>query len=105
MQKQSWRLQKNKQALDKAKKRNGAYDYFSILGIPLGTILTYSKDHTITCEVLDNRKVRFRDKVTSLSASALIIANEMGYDWTKINGAAYWCYNKKSLVELRFEHD
>ena len=95
----------DKQALDKAKKRNGAYDYFSILGIPQGTILTYSKDHTITCEVLDNRKVRFRDKVTSLSASALIIANEMGYDWTKINGAAYWCYNKKSLVELRFEHD
>ena len=23
----------------------------------------------------------------------------------KRNGAAYRCYNKKSLVELRFEHD
>ena len=95
----------DKQALDNARKRSGNYDYFGVLGIPVGTILTFSKDNTITCEVADDKKVKFRDKITSLSASALIVANEMGYKWDRINGASYWSYKGKTLVDLRFEKE
>jgi len=95
----------DKQALDNARRKIGRYDYFGILGIPVGTILTFSKDNTITCEVADDKKVKFRDKITSLSASALIVAHEMGYKWDKINGASYWCYKGKTLVDLRFEKE
>ena len=90
----------DKQALDNARKRSGRIDYFGILGIVKGTTLTFSKDQNITCEVADNGKVIFRGKETSLSGSALIVTNEMGYDWGQVQGAGYWCYQGKSLRDL-----
>jgi len=97
--------EQDKQALSNAKKRSSRFDYFGVLGITVGTTLTFSKDNTITCEVIDDRQVKFRDQNTSLSASALIVVNELGYNWDRINGAAYWCYNGKTLVDLRFERE
>ena len=90
----------DKQALDNARKRSGRIDYFGILGIAKGTTLTFSKDQNITCEVADNGKVIFRGKETSLSGSALIVTNEMGYDWGQVQGAGYWCYQGKTLRDL-----
>jgi len=48
----------------------------------------------------DNGKVIFRGKETSLSGSALIVTNEMGYDWGQVQGAGYWCYQGKTLRDL-----
>jgi len=90
----------DKQALDNARKRSGRIDYFGILGIAKGTTLTFSKDQNITCEVADNGKVIFRGKETSLSGSALLITNEMGYDWGQVQGSGYWCYRGKTLRDL-----
>ena len=90
----------DKQALDNARKRRGRIDYFGILGIQKGTTLTFSKDESITCEVADNGKVIFRGKETSLSGSALLITNELGYDWGQVQGAGYWCYQGKTLRDL-----
>ena len=90
----------DKQALDNARKRSGRIDYFGILGIAKGTTLTFSKDQNITCEVADNGKVIFRGKETSLSGSALLITNEMGYDWGQVQGSGYWCYQGKTLRDL-----
>lgn len=90
----------DKQALDNARKRSGRIDYFGILGISKGTTLTFSKDQNITCEVADNGKVIFRGKETSLSGSALLITNEMGYDWGQVQGSGYWCYQGKTLRDL-----
>ena len=90
----------DKQALDNARKRSGRIDYFGILGIAKGTTLTFSKDKNITCEVADNGKVIFRGKETSLSGSALLITNEMGYDWGQVQGSGYWCYQGKTLRDL-----
>ena len=95
----------DKEALDKAKKRISRYDYFSIFNIKPGEILTFYKDKTITCEVYDERQVKFRDKITSLSNSALIVLNEMGYESTSVQGAMCWCYKEKSLLDLRNERD
>jgi len=90
----------DKQALSEAKKRRGRIDYFGILGIEKGTILTFSKDKSITCIISENGKVIFRDKETTLSGSALEITNEMGYDWGQVQGSGYWCYNGKTLRDL-----
>jgi hypothetical protein len=88
----------DQQALDSARKKR--INYFGILGISKGTILTFSKDNNITCEVSNNGKVIFRGKETSLSGSALIVTNEMGYDWGQVQGAGYWCYQGKTLRDL-----
>jgi len=90
----------DKQALDNARKRRGRIDYFGILGIAKGTTLTFSKDENITCEVANDGKVIFRGKETSLSGSALLITNEMGYDWGQVQGAGYWCYQGRTLRDL-----
>ena len=90
----------DKQALENARKKRGRIDYFGILGIQKGTTLTFSKDENITCVVSDNGKIIFRDKETTLSGSALLVTNEMGYDWGQVQGAGYWCYQGKTLREL-----
>ena len=90
----------DKQALENARKKRGRIDYFGILGIQKGTTLTFSKDKNITCTVSDNGKIIFRDKETTLSGSALLITNEMGYDWGQVQGSGYWCYQGKTLREL-----
>ena len=92
--------EQDRQALYNQKKRKGRVDYFNILGINPGETLTFSKDHSIICEVSENRRVLFRGESQSLSGSALTIITEMGYDWVQINGAAYWCYKGTSLLEL-----
>jgi hypothetical protein len=88
----------DQQALETARKKK--INYFGILGISKGTVLTFSKDKNITCEVSDNGKVIFRGNETSLSGSALIVTNEMGYDWGQVQGAGYWCYQGKTLRDL-----
>ena len=88
----------DQEALEVARKKK--INYFGILGISKGTILTFSKDKNITCEVSENGKVIFRGKETSLSGSALIVTNEMGYDWGQVQGAGYWCYQGKTLRDL-----
>ena len=92
--------EQDRQALDSAKKKKGRVDYFGVLGINDGEILTFSKDQTITCEVKENGQVLFRDEITSLSGSALIIVSEMGYNWQQVRGAGYWCYKGTTLLDL-----
>tara|TARA_B100000795_G_scaffold246237_1_gene211799 strand:+ start:484 stop:1089 length:606 start_codon:yes stop_codon:yes gene_type:complete len=90
----------DKQALENARKRRGRVDYFGILGIQKGTTLTFSKDENITCEVSDSGKIIFRDKENTLSGSALLVINEMGYDWSRVQGSGYWCFQGKTLRDL-----
>ena len=52
--------EQDRQALISAKKNKGRVNYFGILGINVGTTLTFSKDNKITCEVKENGKVFFR---------------------------------------------
>ena len=83
-------------------KRQKAFK-FEMLGLPKGTVLTFSKDETITCEIIDNERVLFRGEPTSLSASALTILNEMGYKRKTTAGPRNWCYKGKKLSHLRRE--
>ncbi|MDA9063611.1 GIY-YIG nuclease family protein [Candidatus Pelagibacter ubique] len=94
----------DKQALDNARKKRKRFN-FSMVNISAGTILNFVKDNSITCEVVDDSKVKFRDKVTSLSDAADIILREMGYDWEGVQGPLWWSHEGKSLKELRIEFE
>ena len=88
-----------KQALENARKKRVKFN-FEMINIQPGTQLEFYKDKTITDEVVDQTKVKFRDKVTSLTNSANIILREMGYDWSSVHGPRWWTYQGKSLSEL-----
>ena len=94
----------DKQALEKSRKIRKRFN-FEMINIQPGTILNFVKDNTITCEVHDDRKVKFRDKITSLSDAADIVLREMGYDWSAAQGPIWWSYQGKSLSELRRERE
>ena len=94
----------DKQALEKSRKIRKRFN-FEMINIQPGTILNFVKDNAITCEVHDDRKVKFRDKITSLSDAADIVLREMGYDWSAAQGPIWWSYQGKSLSELRCERE
>ena len=94
----------DKQALEKSRKIRKRFN-FEMINIQPGTILNFVKDTTITCEVHDDRKEKFRDKITSLSDAADIVLREMGYDWSAAQGPIWWSYQGKSLSELRRERE
>jgi len=94
----------DKQALDNARKKRKRFN-FSMIDIQPGTILEFAKDNTITCEVHDETKVKFRDAITSLSDAADIVLKEMGYDWAGVQGTIWWCYERKKLSDIRLEYE
>ena len=93
-----------KEALDKSRKVRKRFN-FEMINIPPKTILHFAKDSTITCEVYDDTRIKFRDKITSLSDAAFIVLTEMGYDWAAVQGPRLWLHNGKSLSDLRNERD
>ena len=94
----------DKQALENARKNRKRFN-FDMIDIKPGTVLNFVKDNTITCEVVDNAKVNFRDNKTSLSNAADTILREMGYDWQGVRGPLWWSFNGKKLEDLRFEKE
>ena len=94
----------DKQALEKSRKIRKRFN-FLMVNIQPGATLQFAKDTTITCVVHDDRKIKFRDKITSLSDSADIVLREMGYDWSAAQGPVWWMYQGKTLSELRHERE
>jgi hypothetical protein len=88
------------EAISRLEKRAERFS-FKMVGIDPETILTFKLDETVTCKVIDNRRVEFNDEVTSLSAAALLALRHAGFDWKSAQGAAYWMLNGKSLKDLR----
>ena len=85
-------------ALNKERNRNRFN--FDEAGIEPGEILEFKKDPSIKAKVLDNGQIDFRGTRTSLSQSALIIVQEMGYKWNKIAGPQFWMYKGQTLYEI-----
>ena len=92
----------DKQALENAKKQRSRFN-FQMIDLQPGTILKFRKDETITCEVYDDTKIKFRDKITSLSNAAEIILREMGYEWSAYQGPRWWMFEGKNLRDIRRE--
>lgn len=92
------------EALNRERTRRSNFK-FSLVGIMPGAILTSIWDDSITCEVLNDRDVTFRNETHSLSSSALVVAHEKGYRWTAIAGPMNWKYEGKVLSVLRDEQE
>ncbi|MCF4099775.1 GIY-YIG nuclease family protein [Maritalea mediterranea] len=87
-------------AIKKLEQRAAQFN-FKMVGIPKETILRFKLDDEITCQVIDNRRVRFLDQETSLSAAVLAAQKQRGINWKSAQGAQYWTHNGQTLVELR----
>ncbi len=79
----------------------------SQLDIPIGSVLTFSRDDSIRATVIKDNKIQFEGKDTSLSAAALIALKRLHYKSRTVNGAAYWMYDNELLTDrrLRLEID
>ena len=74
---------------------------FSMLGIKEGEILTFSRDENITCAVISDNKVSYKDQEYSLSA----LAKDLLQYKYGVQGPLYWLYKGKTLSELRNEKE
>ena len=82
---------------------------FTEVGIAPGTELHFLGDYEITCEVVDDRRIRFRNKVTYLSNAAAIVLKEKGKNDRKypdaVAGTRYWAYKGSTLDTIRIEKE
>lgn len=74
---------------------------FRLADVPVGAVITFSKDSSVTATVVDDKRIDFEGNVTSTSAAAQIILNRMGWNWSAAQGPLYWDYEGESLSERR----
>ncbi|OGC15399.1 hypothetical protein A3J90_06220 [candidate division WOR-1 bacterium RIFOXYC2_FULL_37_10] len=86
----------DQKALDNARTIRERFD-FSMVDIPLGAELVFSRDENIKAKVVDNRSINFNEEITSLSKSAKEI---LGYSYG-VAGTDYWMYEGETLDERR----
>lgn len=73
---------------------------FDSMNIPVGSELSFLKDSAITCVVTGPRRVQFRGAELSPSRAALIVINEMGYNWSAVSGMDYWLFDGLPIGQL-----
>ena len=86
----------DQQALHQARARRSIFK-FSMVDIPVGSELVFSRDETKKAKVIDDRLIEFEGKKTSLSLSAQKI---LGYK-SGVAGTDYWMYEDETLDERR----
>lgn len=74
---------------------------FSELQIPIGALLTFTKDPAITCTVVADGKVQYDAQTLSPSAAALQVIRKLGYNWAAVSGSDYWEYEGETLTARR----
>lgn len=92
--------EEDRAALYEAKRRRAVFN-FRMVDVPDGAVLTFSRDKTRTCRVVDSRNVEFSGETMSLSESARRIFSEIGYNWKAVQGPLYWEYEGETLEERR----
>jgi len=90
----------DQRSLDKERKIRGRFN-FDMVNVPIGSVLSFVKDTTITATVIDSQKVEFEGETHSLSSSALEIVHRMGYTWSQVAGPSYWIFEGETLTERR----
>ena len=84
---------------------------FKYAGIPIGTELIFNLKHLKgisqdikppVCTVYDNRKIKYKNEITSLSKATSDISNELtGSSEDYYCGTDWWLYNGETLWDLR----
>ena len=76
---------------------------FDRVGIEPGETLTSVWDEEVTCTVEDERRVRYRGEVTTLSGAALSVIRAKGKTWKSVSGPDSWRYGGVTLTAIRDE--
>jgi hypothetical protein len=88
------------QAVEREQRRRSNTN-LAALGIEVGAVLSLSRDPSVTCEVLEGNRVRFKGQDMSLSGSAVQALQELGYKASSVSGAEYWMLGDETLSEIR----
>jgi hypothetical protein len=86
----------DQKSLDQARTIRSRFN-FDMVGIPVGSELTFSRDENAKAKVIDSHYVEFNGEKISLSKSA---QNILGYEYG-IAGTDYWMYDGETLDERR----
>ncbi len=87
-------------AVDEVKERRSRF-HFAQYGIPVGSMLTFTRDSNIVAQVVENDKIRIGDKVDSLSGFAMEL---LGYK-RKPQGTLYFEFEDEILDDRRRRMD
>jgi len=93
--------EESRRALDRTNKKIKESFNFAMVLVEPGTILTFIRDASQTCEVLTNKTVLFEGEETSLSASAAILLKRNGWNTNHVSGPLFWCLEGEALNERR----
>lgn len=89
-----WILCQIRNRSEKGKSNKVSQLYFIRVGNTVGTVLEYYTDSTITCTVVDDRKVEYNGEIMSLTGVAKIITGKTsgiaGPRCFKYKGAWLW---------------
>ena len=72
---------------------------FAMVNIPIGARITYYKDESIFCTVVDDKKVEFKGEVMSLTMAARIIMN-LDHS-APVAGPRFFKYQGEMLNDIR----
>jgi hypothetical protein len=86
--------------LEDARARRAVFN-FDMVKIPVGAVLSFSRDPHVTATVADARHVTFDDGLTSLSEAARLALARQGLNWSAVQGPLYWQYEGETLDERR----
>lgn len=87
-------------ALERATRSQKRFD-ITALGIPVGTVLNFTQDETITATVSDSSSVTFNGEQMSLTRAATLALESRGYRWKSVQGPAYWLFNGETLTAIK----
>src|SRR5690606_37332856 len=90
----------DKEALEKEKARRPRIK-LSSLGINPGSVLTLSRDESITATVIPDNRVSYDGQDMSLSAAALAALHGLGYKTPSASGSEHWMFEGELLDERR----
>lgn len=74
---------------------------FETVGIPVGAILNYTSDPSITCIVYDKYSVSFQGQIVSTSRAAVLANAFRGGTASSLSGPIWWLYENETLASKR----
>jgi hypothetical protein len=92
------------EAVEKATRRSGRYN-FAKYGIPVGAVLEYASDKTITATVYDATSMNFDGQIVSPSKAAVLANRSRGGTATALPGPLMWVYQGDTLSAIRREKE
>jgi hypothetical protein len=90
----------DEEALVRASNRGKKFSFQSV-EVPIGSVLHFVQDESITCLVKDDNHVEYNGELTTLSRAALNATHSLGYKTSAAAGPLYWLYQGESLNSIK----